>query len=87
MANDRLDIICIIGMNGNKPVWRKVGIFLPTTKSGKPMILLDRTFCAAGVVSEDGFASASLYCREPEEYKPRAAKHSSVQDFDDDIPF
>lgn len=85
------DIICIIGHSGGKPVWRKVGVFIERTKSGKSMILLDRTFCAAGVVAEEGFASASLYLKEQEEYdpkrKPAQRPSSSFDDFDDDIPF
>ena len=88
MTDKRMDIICIIGKNEDKPVWRKVGVFLPATRGKKPMLLLDRTFCAAGVIAEDGFASAPLYLSEQTD-KPAAARHPAFRDqqFDDDIPF
>lgn len=86
MTDNRMDVICIIGKNGDKPVWRKVGVFLPANRGKKPMLLLDRTFCAAGVIAEDGFTSAPLYLSEQTE-KPAAAKHPAFRDFEDDIPF
>lgn len=94
MANK--DIICIIGHNDGKPVWHKIGVFIEKTKSGKPMMLIDRTFCAAGVIVDEGFASAALYLKDQEPYDPKAARPRATQttrlggdfaDFDDDIPF
>ena len=102
IPEDGMKVVTIVGYVNGSPIWRDVGRLVITT-SGKPSVLIDRTFNPAGPVID----SDSMYLMCPvrhfteEEIQvkskwkkgnssaplPPSGKYSSFDDMDDDIPF
>ena len=59
IPSEGLKLVCIVGMFNGNPVWRQIGR-LVMAKSGKPLIMLDRTFNPAGVYVEDDKSASCL---------------------------
>lgn len=99
-APEMRDVVCVVGITkDNKPVWKKVGVKMLTKSSKREVILLDRTFNPAGVVTDNNNKnSVALYFFEQDNKELRnkeaslkpekqPGQRSYFEDFKDDIPF
>ncbi len=98
MAEEKVfrDAIVVAGMRHGELFWKKVGVFT-TSKKGLPVLLLDKTFNPAGVITEYNEMSIAIYSMEQKVWDdskksytvkpPTGIQPSKDVAYDDDIPF